>query len=61
MNDLLRTPEVAALLGLHPSSVKRMAKAGKISFYKIGGAIRFRRDLLERELDEKCLVLRKKT
>ena len=61
MNGLLRIPEVAALLGLHPCSIRRMAKAGTISFYKIGGAIRFRRDLLERELEEKCLVLRKKT
>ena len=37
MEELLTTAEVAAILKVHPATISRMAKSGKIRAFKIPG------------------------
>lgn len=46
MNQILTTPEVAALLKCHYSTVYRMIHRGEIPYFKVGSDFRFREDLL---------------
>src|SRR5512146_1476691 len=47
-NDLLELAEAARLLGIHPSTLRRWADAGKITHEKtVNGRRRFRRQVLE--------------
>jgi len=43
-DDLLNADQLAPTLHMHPTSLRRLARTGKIPFYEIGGAIRFDRD-----------------
>lgn len=42
--QLLSPRELAGVLGLCPDTVRRAARAGKVPFLKVGGAIRFNAD-----------------
>lgn len=42
--DLLTIPEVAKLLRMSVSNVRRLQQGRKIPFFKIGGCIRFSKD-----------------
>lgn len=50
MNEkqLLRLKDVAALLSLHPESVRRLAGKGAIPVIRIGRSIRFRPEAIEK-------------
>lgn len=47
---LLNINQAAALVQMTPETVRIWARAGKISFYKIGGRYRFKREDLEEAL-----------
>ena len=42
--DILTAEEVAKYLRIHPYTAKRLARAGKLPGFKIGGQWRFRKD-----------------
>lgn len=46
-HELLMIKEVAAYLRVTEQSLYRLARAGKIPFYKVGGAIRFKKTDIE--------------
>lgn len=50
--DLLTTEEVAGLVKLHPQTVYRKARAGKIPSVMIDGSRRYRRADIARWIDE---------
>jgi excisionase family DNA binding protein len=41
--ELLTIPDVAALLKISPSGVRRLQQASQLPFIKVGGSIRFSR------------------
>ena len=47
---LLDSEEAGLLMHLHPESVKRLARAGRITAAKVGGVWRFRASALEEYL-----------
>ena len=60
MSDAQDTPDqmmdietVAEYLGLHPLTVRRLARDGEIPAFKIGRQWRVKRDLLERWIEER--------
>ena len=46
--ETLTPNEVAKSLRLHPFTVTRLAREGKIPAFKVGGSWRFRKDQFER-------------
>ena len=47
MFETLTTNEVAKVLKLHPLTVTRLAREGKVPAFKVGGVWRFRKDQFE--------------
>ena len=45
--EILTAQEVAKYLRVHPYTVKRLARAGKLPGFKVGGQWRFRKDKIE--------------
>ena len=45
--DVLTAEEVAKYLRIHPYTLKRLARAGKLPGFMIGGQWRFRKDKIE--------------
>ena len=53
MVETLTPNEVAKSLRLHPFTVTRLAREGKIPAFKVGGVWRFRKDQFERWIAER--------
>lgn len=51
---LLRLKDVCESLSLSPSTLYRLAEAGKVPCYKIGGALRFKGAEVDAWLKSKC-------
>ena len=51
--ETLTPNEVAKSLKLHPFTVTRLAREGKIPAFKVGGSWRFRKDQFERWVESK--------
>ena len=49
--ETLTPTEIAKMLRIHPLSVTRLARQGKLPALKVGGVWRFRRDEFERWLN----------
>lgn len=45
--------EIAAILRIHPFTVTRLAREGKLPAFKVGGIWRFRKDQFERWIEER--------
>ncbi len=45
--------EIAAILRIHPFTVTRLAREGKLPGFKVGGIWRFRKDQFERWIEER--------
>ena len=45
--EILTVEQVAELLHLHPMTIYRLAKEGKLPGFKVGGRWRFRKDAME--------------
>lgn len=52
MFETLTPHEVAKVLKLHPFTVTRLAREGKLPAFKVGGVWRFRRDQFERWIEQ---------
>lgn len=46
--ELLTPNELSRILKLHPFTVTRLAREGKLPGFKVGGSWRFRKDQFER-------------
>jgi excisionase family DNA binding protein len=53
MFETLTPNEVAKVLKLHPFTVTRLAREGKLPAFKVGGVWRFRRDQFENWVAER--------
>ena len=53
MFETLTPNEVAKVLKLHPFTVTRLAREGKLPAFKVGGAWRFRKDQFEQWVEER--------
>ncbi len=51
--ETLTPNEVAKSLRLHPFTVARLAREGKLPAFKVGGVWRFRKDQLEQWIEER--------
>ncbi len=49
--ETLTPNEIAKILKLHPFTVSRLAREGKIPAFKVGGSWRFRKDQFERWIE----------
>ena len=45
--------DVARMLKIHPFTVTRLAREGKLPAFKVGGMWRFRKDQFERWIEER--------
>lgn len=53
MFETLTPNEVAKVLKLHPFTVTRLAREGKLPAFKVGGVWRLRRDQFEKWVEER--------
>ena len=51
--ETLTPNEIAQILKLHPFTITRLAREGKLPAFKVGGVWRFRRDQLERWIKQR--------
>ncbi len=51
--ELLTPNELSHILKLHPFTVTRLAREGKLSGFKVGGVWRFRKDQFEQWVEER--------
>ena len=49
--ELLTPNELSRILKLHPFTVTRLAREGKLPAFKVGGSWRFRKDEFEKWVD----------
>ncbi len=50
--ETLTPEEVSRVLKVHPFTVTRLAREGKLPGFKVGGLWRFRKDLFQRWLEQ---------
>ena len=60
MFETLTPNEVAEVLKLHPFTVTRLAREGKLPAFKVGGAWRFRKDRFEQWIEGRTTAARRK-
>ncbi len=51
--ETLTPNEISKILKLHPFTVTRLAREGKIPAFKVGGVWRFRKDEFERWIEQR--------
>ena len=51
--ETLTPNEISKILRIHPFTVTRLAREGKIPAFKVGGIWRFRKDQFERWVEER--------
>ena len=56
--EFLTVREVCELLRIHPTTVYKLVRQGKIPSFRIGSCWRFRTDLIERWMAEKSMYAR---
>jgi excisionase family DNA binding protein len=56
--EVLTAKEVCALLRIHPSTLYKLTKQGRIPSFRIGNDWRFRMELIERWMAEKSVYAR---
>ena len=54
--EILTVSQVAEVLHLHPMTVYRLAKEGKLPGFKVGGRWRFHRDAMETWMVDRAQV-----
>ena len=57
-HELLTIKEIGDLLRLHPSTIYKLTKQGRIPSFRIGNDWRFRMELIERWMAEKSVYAR---
>ena len=54
-DDILTVKEICDLLQVHPSTVYKLIREGRIPSFRIGSEWRFRKDVIRRWMAEKSL------
>jgi excisionase family DNA binding protein len=54
-NEILTMKDICDLLQVHPTTLYKLIKKGKIPSFRIGSDWRFRRDKIERWMAEKTM------
>ena len=54
--EVLTAKEVSEILHVHPSTIYKLTKQGKIPSFRIGADWRFRTDVIERWMAEKSIA-----
>ena len=52
--------DLAKILNLHPFTVTRLAREGKLPAFKVGGSWRFRKDQFERWIETQRIAVAKR-
>ena len=60
MFETLTPNEVAKVLRLHPFTVTRLAREGKLPAFKVGGVWRFRKDEFEQWIDGRTTAAKRR-
>jgi excisionase family DNA binding protein len=55
-HELLTIKEIGDLLRLHPSTIYKLTKKGKIPSFRVGSEWRFQRDQIERWMAEQTIA-----
>lgn len=50
--DILTAEEVAEFLRIHPYTVRRLAREGKLPGFRIGGQWRFKKKIIDEKLEK---------
>ena len=50
--DVLTAEEVAEYLRIHPYTVRRLARTGKLPGFKVGGQWRFKKEVIDKKLNK---------
>ena len=53
MKEFYNVREIAAIYGLKESSIRTWVRDKTVPYYKIGGAIRFKREDIEKKIESK--------
>jgi len=57
--ETLTPNEIAKILRIHPFTVTRLAREGKIPAFKVGGIWRFRKDQFERWIESRTTLAKR--
>ena len=55
-DPIMTTDEVAEYLGLHPLTVRRLARDGEIPAFKVGRQWRIKRDILDKWIADRSAL-----
>jgi excisionase family DNA binding protein len=55
-HEILTIKEIGDLLRLHPSTIYKLTKKGKIPSFRVGSEWRFQRDQIERWMAEQTIA-----
>ena len=55
--ETLTPNEISQILKLHPFTVTRLAREGKLPAFKVGGSWRFRKDQFERWMETQRIAV----
>lgn len=56
-DEILTVKEVGEILQVHPSTIYKLTRQGKIPAFRVGSDWRFRKDVIERSIGEEAIAL----
>jgi excisionase family DNA binding protein len=56
-DEILTVKEVGEILQVHPSTIYKLTRLGKIPAFRVGSDWRFRKDVIERWIGEEAIAL----
>ncbi len=51
VQEFFTRKQIATMLGLHPMTIVKWEKAGKLTAYKLGDAVRYKREDVQRMIE----------
>jgi excisionase family DNA binding protein len=56
-DEILTVKEVGEILQVHPSTIYKLTRLGKIPAFRVGSDWRFRKDVIERWIGDEAIAL----
>jgi excisionase family DNA binding protein len=56
-DEILTVKELGEILQVHPSTIYKLTRLGKIPAFRVGSDWRFRKDVIERWIGEEAIAL----
>ena len=56
-DEILTVKEVGEILQVHPSTIYKLTRQGKIPAFRVGSDWRFRKDVIERWIGDEAIAL----